>query len=836
MNFANRFTRSSSSVLALICTFLMLPVAVAVSLYYGRFWLSPTALSTTALGMIFIGFIVLPPIAVAQIKSQRIRIETALLGSYLMLWLGAWRPESRAIGIWIALLLLFVSTLSKRPLIRAAGLLFTIIAVGLASYERTYGVLDSAAVQAVMQTYSAESLAFIWQELNSSAIALLFLSVIFFVALCFYSNSSRVNQHYKWISLIGLTLILPLAGKDALEKAIVFRTAIRQLESERNLISNPTLEIITNENREPLDVILILGESMSKRHWHLYGSPVNTTPRIDLMKDDIVRFTDAVSGHSHTVPAVSAMMYREVATGNSADFGLNERVSIIDVLKRANIDTEWISAQAPYGKWAAPISNLARSSYRRVFTNQNGDGNHLFEKVGDSVDDRATRETLNALTRDHESQSRLIVQHHFAAHWPYCSHKNNSFSLPTWSKDEAWFGNAANRSNELQCYFEAIGLVDKLIADVAIAAEELKRPIILIYVPDHGEDPEGGTGHASSLHSAPHVEVPFIIRFNSAAAKAFPEKLDSLRRNSQSPFMNTWTYELLLDLFGIEVKDLKLEAPAISSTPYAPPPRVIFKQDFPLNYDARLPGDRKDSIEWSRLNLREIKDRGIWKTSIYAHRVNSIAKALDVKDFFDGIEFDVNFDDPANDFFVYHQPAKNVGLKLTELLHAVADQPKLKLWLDFKNISDSNIQNSLDRLKLLDDRWAIKHRAILEIPASSVTPMTKLLVDSGWKTSYYIPYEFARCKNNSPVTALPTCQQQASHIISQANLMGASYLSYDVTVSKEVNQWVVPSMGGLQLLSWNLSIDSSHVDFPTQVERMGKLSGFIVSFKSKYDR
>jgi glucan phosphoethanolaminetransferase (alkaline phosphatase superfamily) len=268
----------------------------------------------------------------------------------------------------------------------------------------------------LLQTHSAEAAAFVWQELNVSLIALSALLVLLSAVLSLLASATHARQRLVRVGSAVMLVAAPFAGKDFVDKGRVVTEAYRQLETDMRQADSPQLRFTQLGHGEAIDVVLIVGESTSRRLMQLYGAPLPTTPELSALGSSLVVLKDVVSAHSHTVPSLLEMMYREAAETGAIDqtFGPT-KVSLVDVLHQAGVRVEWISAQAAYGKWADPISRLATRADRVLFTNPDGDGAMRAGKGTQSPDARATVNVLETLAAE-PAESRLIVQHMVASH------------------------------------------------------------------------------------------------------------------------------------------------------------------------------------------------------------------------------------------------------------------------------------------------------------------------------------------------------------------------------------------------------------------------------------
>lgn len=103
-----------------------------------------------------------------------------------------------------------------------------------------------------------------------------------------------------------------------------------------------------------------------------------------------------------------------------------------------------------------------------------------------------------------------------------------------------------------------------------------------------------------------------------------------------------------------------------------------------------------------------------------------------------GFECDVYFDRSTNSFAVHHDPGKANSYRLDELLQ-VCQQKKMQagIWLDIKNLDDSNAASCLTALITLRNTYGLQGRILVEsVRADLLAPFT----GSSFYTAYYIPF------------------------------------------------------------------------------------------------
>ena len=125
-----------------------------------------------------------------------------------------------------------------------------------------------------------------------------------------------------------------------------------------------------------------------------------------------------------------------------------------------------------------------------------------------------------------------------------------------------------------------------------------------------------------------------------------------------------------------------------------------------------------------------------YQSKVWAHRVNSLEKLNYTQKFYDGIELDLVFDSITQTFDVNHPPDPTINLDLGTYFSNINNK-EIKLWLDFKNLSETNAEKAAEILDQLTQKHSLKSENILvESPEISCLQGFK---NKGFKTSFYLP-------------------------------------------------------------------------------------------------
>lgn len=137
----------------------------------------------------------------------------------------------------------------------------------------------------------------------------------------------------------------------------------------------------------------------------------------------------------------------------------------------------------------------------------------------------------------------------------------------------------------------------------------------------------------------------------------------------------------------------------------------------------------------------------LYSSKIWAHRVNSIEKFQEAHDIYSGIELDLVFNSINNKFDVNHPPAKSINLSLIDFLKTKKNYSDFGIWLDFKNLNESNYQQSANKLDSIVKALNINPETII---VESPKPLfLESFSSKKFKTSYYLPSNINDYKKDS---------------------------------------------------------------------------------------
>lgn len=161
---------------------------------------------------------------------------------------------------------------------------------------------------------------------------------------------------------------------------------------------------------------------------------------------------------------------------------------------------------------------------------------------------------------------------------------------------------------------------------------------------------------------------------------------------------------------------------------------------------------------------------GNYKDKLWLYRCNSIEKFVEQRSDYPNIEIDLVLREDGH-FDVTHDVPVTFGLPLDSFF--AHPENSGKMWLDIKNITDTNSRVALSELNRLTLLYGVsKERLIVE---SSNWQQLSLFTDAGYYTSYYFPVgdpsKLSLSERNSAI-------EELQRVASEGNFRAVSFPSW----------------------------------------------------------
>ncbi|HWI41318.1 MAG TPA: sulfatase-like hydrolase/transferase, partial [Verrucomicrobiae bacterium] len=114
-----------------------------------------------------------------------------------------------------------------------------------------------------------------------------------------------------------------------------WRSGLEKVKALQKKLENATagsLASVRFTGRAPRTLVFVIGESTTRLNWGMYGYPRPTTPELDAVGKELVRFTDVVTCDGSTVLALEKML--TAATVSRPDLWM-EKPDILSIARKA---------------------------------------------------------------------------------------------------------------------------------------------------------------------------------------------------------------------------------------------------------------------------------------------------------------------------------------------------------------------------------------------------------------------------------------------------------------------------------------------------------------------
>lgn len=303
---------------------------------------------------------------------------------------------------------------------------------------------------------------------------------------------------------------------------------VHKTERQDRLNELATLHIAPQEGGV---YVLVIGESETRDHMHVYGYDREDTPWLDTFARETgtLVFAHAYSNHTHTVPVLTYAL-SEKNQYNTLE--LTDAYSIMEIAKAAGYRTYWISNQQKYGAWDTPVAEIASTADTEVWINGN---------VGKQTKTLYNDGTLAAAMPDLQGvKNAFIVVHLMGSHGLYSDRYPEEYAR--------FSGGDTN----VDTYDNSILYNDSVLQRLYHAVSGNPHFKGWIYLSDHGDDADAHKGHESTKFTCTMSHIPLIMHFSPAFIAGRPDTYQQLMAHQDAYWTNDLLYDALVDILGIQ--------------------------------------------------------------------------------------------------------------------------------------------------------------------------------------------------------------------------------------------------------------------------------------------
>lgn len=361
------------------------------------------------------------------------------------------------------------------------------------------------------------------------------------------------------IAFIGIvfTTIQLCSGTERKNANILIRCALdipRTLHSMREFNTMQQLSNSQENYFETLqgdskidNIVIVIGESASRKHHSIYGYYLPTTPLLEKKKEEIIVFNDVTSSYSTTSESMKMFMTYKNSITNKGEW--NRYPNIPNIFSKLGYKSYWISNQEKNSFMGGCESFFSEKCDTSRFVGMLYTGDNLQEKY----DDALLPELSNVMKED--SPKKLIILHMMGSHGEYYRRYPKEFALFTEkSIEEAGRKYLTTKKKKLISeYDNSILYSDYIVSNMIDTLKKYdNQKSLLVYFSDHGEEMYDVRDFAG--HSTGYVDIPFIIWASNSLHEEMPDKYQAMQESTGKPISIENLTDFLLGISNIQYK------------------------------------------------------------------------------------------------------------------------------------------------------------------------------------------------------------------------------------------------------------------------------------------
>jgi len=642
---------------------------------------------------------------------------------------------------------------------------------------------------AVFQSNTEESMEYI-SDFIALKYILLFIFITAFIGFILYQQEKKETQKIEKSLLIFLILIflsisllqftslrLPAFLISGFEKYNYELTQFKKIQAKRK---TGEITFKASKNKQGETYVIMIGESLNKKHMGIYGYMRDTTPLLSKMNKEgkLNIFNNVYSNHTHTGPVLRQAL-TEANQYNHKNY--YNSLSIIDVLKQANVETYWITNQTIYGPWDNTVSVIGKSADHLITINKSIGKQTKTQKLDGALIDKVKK-----VLAEKSKKTRVIFVHLIGSHASYLSRYPHDNTFTRFQKPLKYgeFGIKAATVKSINAYDNSVLYNDYVVSSILKEFQKSKDASAFIYMSDHADDVINQLAHNSAKFTYYMTQVPLLTWFSDSFKKEYPKKYSNLLSRSETLFSNDMLYNTMLGIFGIKT-DKYNAIYDFSSDKYK-----LESKDALVLHGKKHYTDKSNHLYWQKTNAKYLIDSN-QSSRIFPHRVNSVGKLKDIwNNGFRSFEVDVRFGDHNTRTYTVEHDKDMGDTELDKFLSYIDTTKIQQVWLDFKNLNAKNYTQALERLEYLDNKYHIKDKFIVE--SGTTKEFFKLIRAKGWHTSYYLPTnKIVKLLKDNNISGMESISEKIAY---QTQIQALSAVSFDHRLYPFVKKYLEPKI------------------------------------------
>lgn len=321
-----------------------------------------------------------------------------------------------------------------------------------------------------------------------------------------------------------------------------------------------------NPAKNPLVIVLVIGESARADHFSLNGYARETNPLLSKVKN-LINFPFTTSCGVVSMVSVPCLLTRATKKNKHA---IKNETSIVSVFDALGFKTAWFGGQGAFSV-RDPISYVSKEAKTYEVLSHSAGGKRPYD-----------HELLPYLSRQIEQSkdNHFIVLHSTGSHYPYINNYTDSFAVfkPECSGDDssrytsyeiltrfmasgihqdgrgrklsAFYRKCFNAGSLINTYDNTIVYTDWFLHEIITMLKD--RNALLVYVSDHGESlGENGKFLHSNRRERSNWHVPMIWWVSDEFISSNAAKIKTLQSKAMTKSSHDNIFHSLMDCIGV---------------------------------------------------------------------------------------------------------------------------------------------------------------------------------------------------------------------------------------------------------------------------------------------
>lgn len=394
-------------------------------------------------------------------------------------------------------------------------------------------------------------------------ISLIGIIISFFIAIKFmygWLNAQKITLSKRiqytgvalcFISYLTIALVSNKNWKNvSLGKIYTFMQVSTPIDLRQYQV-NPNLKHVSD--RQPKNVVMIIGESFSKTHSSLYGYDKQTNPYLATLKDKglLFIFNHVQSPALNTIPVFQSLMSTYKPEYKDS-INWYECITLQEILQKVDYHTYWISNQSQKGFHDNVITKYAELCDEMYFV-----GNR-FTAMGKRDFDEIIIDPIKKCIKlgDTDSLSFYFV-HLMGSHPDFKKRYPSGFDK---FQAEDYPNKPRKQRSQLATYDNSILYNDSIVYTIMNLYKN--KEAIIFYFSDHALDVydsrDDYVGHArynNKKSAEAGSAIPFMIYMTPLYQKKFPEKKMLIQSKLDTPYRTDNLIYTIMDIIGVIFDD-----------------------------------------------------------------------------------------------------------------------------------------------------------------------------------------------------------------------------------------------------------------------------------------